>query len=185
MRSKEFIVDTDGNTSAPQNTFVLSSILLLLPILSNCYMRPMVSMSCLHLARFCASSPDTSLFDTSFLMLSNHLRFGLRVLLFPRHLHHMCPLRIQFSILCQYRSQIFNVATFFKLSTCKLILELPSKFPSPLNLGHTVFFLHIFSPHVPYPFSTLLASFQTSLFCRYTMHAVSTVNNMHHGTHFF
>ena len=37
----------------------------------------------LHLARSCASSPDNVLSDKSFLMLSNHLRFGLPLLLFP------------------------------------------------------------------------------------------------------
>ena len=37
----------------------------------------------LHLTRYCASSPDNSLSDKSFLMLSNHLRFGLPLLLFP------------------------------------------------------------------------------------------------------
>ena len=43
-----------------------------------------VNVSCLlHLTRSCASSPDCSLFDKSFLMLSNHLRFGLPLLLSP------------------------------------------------------------------------------------------------------
>ena len=36
----------------------------------------------LHLGRSCASSPDNSLSDKSFLMISNHLRFGLPLLLF-------------------------------------------------------------------------------------------------------
>ncbi len=39
-------------------------------------------MRCLHLTRSCASSPDNSLFEKSFLMLSNHLLFGLPLLLF-------------------------------------------------------------------------------------------------------
>ena len=37
----------------------------------------------LHLGQSCASSPDNPLSDKSFLMLSNHLRFGLPLLLFP------------------------------------------------------------------------------------------------------
>ena len=37
----------------------------------------------LHLAWPCASSPENSLSDKSFLMLSHHLRFGLPFLLFP------------------------------------------------------------------------------------------------------
>ena len=37
----------------------------------------------LHLGRSCASSSDNPLSDKSFLMLSNHLRFGLTLLLFP------------------------------------------------------------------------------------------------------
>ena len=37
----------------------------------------------LHLARSSVSSLDNSLSDKSFLMLSNHLRFGLPLLLFP------------------------------------------------------------------------------------------------------
>ena len=40
-------------------------------------------MRCLHLTRSCTSFPDSSLSDKSFLMLSNHLCFGLPLLLFP------------------------------------------------------------------------------------------------------
>ena len=42
----------------------------------------MFLMRRLHLARSCASYPDNSVSDKSFLMLSNHLRFGLLLLLF-------------------------------------------------------------------------------------------------------
>ena len=48
----------------------------------------MFLMRRLDLSRSCASSLDNSLFDKSFLMLSNHLLFSLPLLLFPRHLHH-------------------------------------------------------------------------------------------------
>ena len=41
------------------------------------YVGSMCLLRRLHLARSCASSPDNSLSDKSFLMLSNHLRFGL------------------------------------------------------------------------------------------------------------
>ena len=43
----------------------------------------MCLMRRLHLGRSCASSSDNPLSDKSFLMLSNHLRFGLPLLLFP------------------------------------------------------------------------------------------------------
>ena len=43
----------------------------------------MCRMRRLHLARSCASSLDNSLSDKSFLIQSNHLRFGLPLLLFP------------------------------------------------------------------------------------------------------
>ena len=44
---------------------------------SHFYMGSMHVIECLHWTRSCASSPDNSLSDKSFLMLSNHLRFGL------------------------------------------------------------------------------------------------------------
>ena len=56
--------------------------ILLLPHLFPLYVGSMCLMRRLHLARSCASSPDNSLSDKSFLMLSNHLLFGLPLLLF-------------------------------------------------------------------------------------------------------
>ena len=44
----------------------------------------MFLMKHLHLTRSYASSPDNSLSDKLFLILSNHFRFGLPFLLFPR-----------------------------------------------------------------------------------------------------
>ena len=58
-------------------------LLLLFIIFSHFYVGSMCLMRRLHLARSCVSSLDNSLSDKSFLMLSNHLRFGLPLLLFP------------------------------------------------------------------------------------------------------
>ena len=52
-------------------------------LFSHFYVGSMCLMRRLHLARSCVSSLDNSLSDKSFLMLSNHLRFGLPLLLFP------------------------------------------------------------------------------------------------------
>ena len=52
-------------------------------ICSHFYVVSMCLMRHLHLARYCASAPDNSLSDKSFLMLSNHLRFGLPLFIFP------------------------------------------------------------------------------------------------------
>ena len=56
---------------------------LIFLIFSHFYVGSMCLMRRLHLARSCVSSLDNSLSDKSFLMLSNHLRFGLPLLLFP------------------------------------------------------------------------------------------------------
>ena len=55
-------------------------LLLLHPFPLSCWVN--ISYR-LHLTRFCTSSHDNSLSDKSFLMLSNHLCFGLPLLLFP------------------------------------------------------------------------------------------------------
>ena len=52
-------------------------------IFSHFYVGSMCLVRRLHLGRSCASSPENSLSDKSFLMLSNHLHFGLPLLLFP------------------------------------------------------------------------------------------------------
>ena len=51
-------------------------------VFSHFYVRSLCLMRRLHLARSCASAPDNSLSDKSFLMLSNQLLFGLHLLLF-------------------------------------------------------------------------------------------------------
>ena len=52
-------------------------------ILSHFYVGSMILMGRLHLTRSCTSSTDNSLSDKSFLMLSNHIRFGFPLLLVP------------------------------------------------------------------------------------------------------
>ena len=52
-------------------------------ILSHFHVGSMFRMTRLHLTRSCSSSTDNSLPDKSFLMLSNHVRFGLPLLFFP------------------------------------------------------------------------------------------------------
>ena len=71
-------------------------ILAMLPYYSNSrtfflrihsyfYVGSMFRMRRLHLTRSWASSPDNSLSDKSFLMLSNHLRFGFLTFSSPAH----------------------------------------------------------------------------------------------------
>ena len=52
-------------------------------ILSYLYVGSMFLTRCLHLTQSCTSSPDSYLSHKSFPMLSNHLRFGIPLLLFP------------------------------------------------------------------------------------------------------
>ena len=51
--------------------------------LSHFYVGSMFLMRRLHLTRYCSSSTDSPFSDNSFLMLSNHLRFGIPLLIFP------------------------------------------------------------------------------------------------------
>ena len=70
----------------------------------------------LHLARSCASSPDSPVSDKSFLMLSNHLRFGLPLLLFP-------GTSIAITLLPTYSSSLLNTCPYhFNLLSCTFIL---------------------------------------------------------------
>ncbi len=75
-------------------------------------------MRCLHLSRSCASSADNSLSYESFPMLSNHIRFGLTLLLFPGTSFTITLLPTCSSSLnaCPYH---FNLSTF--LYTCLYI----------------------------------------------------------------
>ena len=74
-------------------------------ILSNVYVGSMFRMRRLHLTRSCASSPDNSLSEKSFLMLSNHPRFGLPVLLFA-------GTSITITLLPTYSSSLLNTFSF-------------------------------------------------------------------------
>ena len=60
-----------------------SSYFFFFRIFSHFCVGSMCLMRRLHLARSCASSPDSYISDQSFLMLSNHLRFDLPLLFSP------------------------------------------------------------------------------------------------------
>ena len=62
--------------------FILFFFFFFFLIFSHLYVGSMCLVRRLHLARSCSSSPDNSLSDKSFLILSNHLHFGLPLLLF-------------------------------------------------------------------------------------------------------
>ena len=81
---------------------LLLLLLLLFLILSHFYVGSMCLMTRLHFARSCVFSPNISLSDKSLLMLSNHLRFGLPLLRFPRHLHRHHSLAYVFVFTSQY-----------------------------------------------------------------------------------
>ena len=70
------------------------------------------------LCQYCASSPDNSLSDKSFLMISNHLRFGLPLLLFPGTSIHITLLpTYSYSLLktCPYHFNLLS-CTFLDIS---------------------------------------------------------------------
>ena len=69
--------------------------------LSHLYVGSLFLIRCLHLTRSCTSAPGSALSDISFLMLSNHLRFGLLLLLFP-------GTSIPITLLPTYSSSLLN-----------------------------------------------------------------------------
>ena len=79
-------------------------------IFSQFYVGSMCLMRRLHLGRSCMSSSDNPLSDKSFLMLSNHLRFGLPLLLFP-------GISIPITLFPTYSSSL--------LETCQILLRIP------------------------------------------------------------
>ena len=88
-------------------------------ILSNLHVGSMLfRMRRHHLTRSCASSSASSPSDRSFLMLSNHLCFGIPLLLIPRHFHH---------------SLNITVLTNTPYSICLLLLP-PPLFPLPCEV---------------------------------------------------
>ena len=97
-------------------------LLLLFLIFSHFYVGSMCLMRRLHLARSWASSLDNSLSDKSFLILSNHLRFGLPLLLFP-------STSIAITLLPTYSSSLLNTC----LLSCTF-LDISPTFVVPLIL---------------------------------------------------
>ena len=78
-----------------------------------------------------ASSPDNSLFDKSFLMLSKHLRFGLPLLLFP-------GTSIPITLLPTYSSSLLNTCPYhFNLLSCTF-LDISPTFVVPLILSFLI-----------------------------------------------
>ena len=75
--------------SFKSRVFIDEFFLTFFCIFSHFCVGSMCLMRRLHLTRSCASSPDSSISNKSFLMLSNHLHFGhwLFLSFFPRHLH--------------------------------------------------------------------------------------------------
>ncbi len=83
----------------------------------------------LHLTRSCDSSPENSFSGKSFLMLSNHLRFSLPLLLFP------CTF---ITLLPTYYSSLLNTCPYhFNLLSC-IFLDISPTFAVPLILSSLV-----------------------------------------------
>ena len=82
---------------------------------SHFYVVSMCLMRRLRFALPCASSLDNSLSFKSFLMLSNHLRFGLPVLLFP-------GTSIAITLFPTYSSSLLNTCPYhFNLLSCTFL----------------------------------------------------------------
>ena len=80
---------------------ILAFFFFFFRILSHFYVGSMCLMRRLHWTWSCASSPDSSLSDKSFLMLSNHLLWSSSPS-FPRHLHRHHSLAYVFVFSSQY-----------------------------------------------------------------------------------
>ena len=113
--------------------YVFSSFVnLLFLIFSRFYVGSMCLMRRLHLARSCASSLDNYLSDKSFLVISNHLRFGLPLFLFP-------VISIAITLLPTYSSSLLNTLqpTFLHFLGYFSHLRCPSNsfIPNSVQLG--------------------------------------------------
>ena len=94
-------------------------------------MGSMCPMRCLHLGRSCTSSSDNPLSDKSFLMLSNHLRFGLPLLLFP-------GTSIPITLFPTYSSSLLETSPYhFNLLSCTF-LDIYPTFVVPLILSFLI-----------------------------------------------
>ena len=106
-------------------------LLLLFLIFSHFYVGSMCLMRRLHLARSCASSRDNSLSDKSSLMLSNHLRFGHSLLLFP-------GTSIAITLLPTYSSSLLKTCPYhFNLLSCTFF-DITPTFVAPLMLSFLI-----------------------------------------------
>ena len=104
---------------------------LLILTFSNFYVGSMCLVRRLHLARSYVSSLGNSLSDKSFLMLSNHLRFGLPLLLFP-------GTSIAITLLPTYSSSLLNSCPYhFNLLSCTF-LEISPTLVVPLILSFQI-----------------------------------------------
>ena len=113
--------------------YVLSTILVFFfyRTVSHFYVGSMCLMRRFHLARYWASSIDNSLSDKSFLMLSNHLRFILPLLLFP-------GTSITTTLLPTYSSSLLNTCPYhFNLLSCTF-LDISPTFVVPLILSFLI-----------------------------------------------
>ena len=84
----------------------------------------------LHLTRSCDSSPDNSLSDKSFLLLSKHIRFVLPFLLFP-------SISITITLWPTYYSSLLNIRPYYfniGLLSCAF-LQISPTFVVPLILS--------------------------------------------------
>ena len=106
------------------------TIYLLFLIFSRFYVGSMCLMRRLHLARSCVSSLDNYLSDKSFLMLPNHLLFGLPLLLFP-------GTSIAITLLPMYSSSLLSTCPYhFNLLSCTFLdISPPSLSLSGLDIG--------------------------------------------------
>ena len=105
--------------------------ILIFLIFSLFYVGSMCLMRRLHLARSCVSCLDSSLSDKSFLMLSNHLRFGLPLLLFP-------DTSIAIPLLPTYSSSLLSTCPYdLNLLSCTF-LNISPTFVVPLILSFLI-----------------------------------------------
>ena len=100
-------------------------------IFSHFYVGSMCLTKRLNIARPCASSPANSLSDKSILKLSNHLRFGLPLLLFT-------GTSIAITLLPTYSSSLLNTCPYhFNLHSCTF-LDISPTFVVPLILSFLI-----------------------------------------------
>ena len=119
----------------PVSTFKDSCFCIeLLRILSHFYVGSMFRMRLLHLTWSCASSPDSSLSDKSFLTLSNHLCFGLPLLLFPGTITLLPTYSYSLLNTCPYRFNLLfctflDISPTFAVPLFLLFLIIPNYLP--------------------------------------------------------